>query len=427
MEEDREKTDAERNQEQQEKTSPSGGNSTRFRPNGTYFTIAVYAVLTIIFCALFITMFAHWGATSKAIGTFFGIISPFLWGILIACVLQPLISGLLKVFVKLIPHTRTQKLQHFLAILSAYVFVVGLLILGLFKVVPQIVKSIADLAATLPQLVGHLNEWLSSLQAKNPSMDFTAIEQKLNDLYPDLINKATSTASDFLPQILNFSVSVVRSVLNVVIAIIVSVYLVADSRPLKRNAKRLLYAVIPLKAAEELVIIVRESVRIFTNFVVGKAIDSLIIGILCSILMSMLQLPYVILLSVIVGVTNMIPYFGPFIGAIPGVVLYLLINPMQSLIFAIMIFLLQQFDGLVLGPKILGDSTGLKPVWIIIAITVGGAMQGVVGMFLGVPVLAVLSYLLERLVKLQLRHRGIDDPPQPEENKKSLIKMIMKR
>ena len=212
-----------------------------------------------------------------------------------------------------------------------------------------------------------------------------------------------------------------------VIAIIVSVYLVADSRPLKRNAKRLLYAIIPLKAAEELVIIVRESVRIFTNFVVGKAIDSLIIGILCSILMSMLQLPYVILLSVIVGVTNMIPYFGPFIGAIPGVVLYLLINPMQSLIFAIMIFLLQQFDGLVLGPKILGDSTGLKPVWIIIAITVGGAMQGVVGMFLGVPVLAVLSYLLERLVKLQLRHRGIDDPPQPEENKKSLIKMIMKR
>ena len=136
-------------------------------------------------------------------------------------------------------------------------------------------------------------------------------------------------------------------------------------------------------------------------------IDSLIIGILCFIIMLILHLPYALLISVIVGITNMIPYFGPFIGAVPGVIIFFFINPKLSLIFIIMILALQQFDGLYLGPKILGDLTGIKPLWVIFGVTVGGALFGVMGMFLGVPTVAVLSYLFGILIEKKLKKKGI--------------------
>ena len=136
-------------------------------------------------------------------------------------------------------------------------------------------------------------------------------------------------------------------------------------------------------------------------------IDSFIIGILCAILMTILRLPYVLLISVIVGVTNMIPYFGPFIGAVPGIVVILCISPIKALIFGIMILCLQQFDGLILGPKLLGNSTGMKPIWIIFAITIGGKFFGVAGMFLGVPVVATLSYLAEQYIRRRLKAKNL--------------------
>ena len=136
--------------------------------------------------------------------------------------------------------------------------------------------------------------------------------------------------------------------------------------------------------------------------IIGKALDSLIIGIICFVLMCILKLQYALLISIVVGITNMIPYFGPFIGAIPGLIILLIILPKTALIFLILILLLQQFDGTILGPKILGDSTGLSPIWIIFAITVGGATGGVIGMFLGVPITAVLVYLMNHIFDYML-------------------------
>ena len=152
---------------------------------------------------------------------------------------------------------------------------------------------------------------------------------------------------------------------------------------------------------------IRECNHIFNGFLFGKMIDSLIIGILCFIIMNVLHLPYSLLMSLIVGITNMIPYFGPIIGAIPGVLMYLFIDPKLSLIFAIMILVLQQFDGLYLGPKILGDQTGIKPLWVIFGITVGGAYFGVIGMFLGVPTVAVITYLSNLFLNKKLKKKNI--------------------
>ena len=181
-----------------------------------------------------------------------------------------------------------------------------------------------------------------------------------------------------------------------------------DKRMLTKHSARVVYALIPKKKADKLLEILKECSSIFTSFVVGKSIDSLIIGIICFVVMSIMGLPYAVLLSVIVGITNMIPYFGPFIGAVPGIVLYLCISPLDAIAFALMILVLQQFDGWILGPKILGDSTGLTPLWVIFGITVGGAYWGVIGMFLGVPIVAVLAYLANLFVTSRLKKKKLD-------------------
>ena len=151
----------------------------------------------------------------------------------------------------------------------------------------------------------------------------------------------------------------------------------------------------------------QECNNIFGAFLISKAIDSLIIGCICCVAMNIIGLPYAVLLSVIVGITNMIPYFGPFIGAVPGILIYLCINWEHAVIFAIMILVLQQFDGLILGPRLLGQSTGLSPIWVIFAITVGGAYFGVIGMFIGVPVVAVIAFLINKLISSRLRGKKI--------------------
>ena len=182
-----------------------------------------------------------------------------------------------------------------------------------------------------------------------------------------------------------------------------------DKKRLMRAAWKIIYAFLPQKHFDTCHEILAECNRLFSSFVTGKFIDSAIIGVLCFILMTILQLPYTLFISVIVGVTNMIPYFGPFIGAVPGILILLFVQPFKALVFAIMVLCLQQFDGLILGPKILGESTGMKPLWIIFAITVGGSMFGVIGMFLGVPVVAILNYLLDLYLQFRLNKKNISE------------------
>ena len=210
-----------------------------------------------------------------------------------------------------------------------------------------------------------------------------------------------------MPAVFSTSVSVITGVIDFFIAVIVSMYMLIDKPHLINNAKKLVYVLFGTDKGDRIVTTAGECNKIFGDFIIGKMIDSLIIGVLCWIAMTVLNIPYALVISVIVGITNMIPYFGPFIGAIPGVVLLIIVDIKFAVIFGILIFILQQFDGLYLGPKILGESTGLRPIWIIFAITVGGWMAGVVGMFLGVPVVAVISFLIDRSLKLRIKKKNI--------------------
>ena len=193
-----------------------------------------------------------------------------------------------------------------------------------------------------------------------------------------------------------------------VIGIIVCVYVLSSADKLMRQAKMVVSAVAPKKHIETIFEIIYEMDQCFGGFIRGKLLDSLIIGVLCFICISLMGMPYPVLVSTIVGVTNIIPFFGPFIGAVPGVILILTVNPMQALYFVIFIFILQQFDGNILGPAILGQSTGLGSIWVLFSILIFGDLFGFVGMIIGVPTFAVIYYLISKYVFKKLKEREMD-------------------
>ena len=188
----------------------------------------------------------------------------------------------------------------------------------------------------------------------------------------------------------------------------VSIYLIIDKRRIKDYLCRFTYAIMSKEHSESLFTIVKDCNQICKSFFIGKTIDSLIIGTLCLIIMSIVGLPYAVLISVIVGITNMIPYFGPYIGAVPGIIILFIDKPSEGIAFGIIILILQAFDGWILGPKILGNSTGLRPIIILFAISCGGAIGGPPGMFLGVPAFGIISYLLDKFVEYKLAKKKGD-------------------
>ena len=187
--------------------------------------------------------------------------------------------------------------------------------------------------------------------------------------------------------------SVVLALKNILIGVIVMVYLLNIKETLSAQGKKIIYSVLPLRMANQFIEELRFVHRVFGGFITGKLLDSLIIGIICFVCLNWMKMPYVLLVSVIVGVTNVIPFFGPFIGAVPSAFLILLVSPMKCLYFLIFIVLLQQFDGNILGPKILGQSTGLPSFWVLFSILLFGGLFGFVGMIIAVPLFAVIYRL----------------------------------
>lgn len=226
--------------------------------------------------------------------------------------------------------------------------------------------------------------------------------------------------TEFLPQTKNIVagltsgvIGAVRIVFNVVIGIIISIYVLMSKESFIGQSKKLVYAIFPGKQANAIIHTVHKSNEIFGGFISGKILDSLIIGILCFICLYLMKMPYTVLVSVIVGVTNVIPFFGPYLGAVPSAILIMLANPIQGLYFILFILVLQQVDGNIIGPKILGDSTGLSSFWVVFAILIGGGVFGIPGMIIGVPVFAVIFYIIRNILNYALKRKQL---PQDSES-----------
>ena len=381
-------------------------NRHKFIKNNHYFTICIYIFLLVVLSAIAIKAIFSFAQTKAFIFGLFRALAPFLIALLIAYILTPFVHAvnrfLRKCFKKL-----PDKPRMVLSMLIVYLAALGLLVTLLIYILPEVVENLADLIAFIPNAYSEILKLIGGLQERFPDVDFSSITSMLESTQTDLVSSLQDVAGGIIPVLYTASVSIVTWLANFLIAIVVSVYMLYGKKPLLRIFKVLLYALVPRDRIPVVREIVLDCNRIFSKFVVAKMVDSVIIGILCAILMTILRLPYVFLVSVFVGVTNMIPYFGPFIGAIPGIIIMLAVSPIKALIFAIMILCLQQFDGLWLGPKLMGSSTGMKPIWIIFAITIGGKFFGVIGMFLGVPITAILAYLAERYMSYRLSRKGI--------------------
>ena len=392
----------------------------KFSKNNKYYTIALYTIAVVTICSLIIRVIMNWESTSSTISHALNVLYPFLFGLLIAYFLNPL-SKVLDHFLNRFFKDRHPGIRKGLSILLSYIIVLGLIITVLFYIIPQIIDSLTQITSFINSAQSGYNQFMDKvleLESTHPEWDLSGINDAMEEIPDKIINIITKAIPTIIPTIYNTSMSLISGFLNVIIAIIVSVYMLIDKNRLIFNAKRVIYAIFGQKTGDKLLHTGSECNRIFSSFIIGKLIDSLIIGILCFIAMSILKLPYALIISVIVGVTNMIPYFGPFIGAVPGILLLLFVSFKYALIFTVLIIVLQQFDGLYLGPKILGESTGLRPLWIIFAITVGGSMAGVLGMFLGVPTLAVIAYILNYFIEKRLHKYGIfflqkEEPEEP--------------
>lgn len=384
----------------------------KFESNRKYFTISIYALFTVMAAAIFICLIANFGAVRLWLKGLAKILSPFLAAFLIAFILNPLVNWLEINFFQKVLRIQKPKLRVALSIVMTYILLIGIIILGMIYVIPQITDSIVGVAGDVTTQLNEIYEkrdtYEKMLQEQFPEIDLKFIADKVEEMWPTLLSTVTNLTKNLVPKIIGMTVSVAKFAINIFLSIAISIYMLFDKRKLIKMSTQVVYAVLPTARAKVFCSLMRECSRIFSSFVSGKALDSLIIGIICFIATSLLKLEYAVLISVIVGITNMIPYFGPFIGAVPGVVLYLCIRPIDAVVFTIMIFILQQFDGWVLGPKILGDSTGLSPLWVIFGITVGGAYGGVIGMFLGVPLVAVAAYLLNQAISSILKKKRID-------------------
>lgn len=379
-----------------------------FQASKKYFSICVYAVATFAICLTIYRFTNNWDHTKRQIGNIISVFTPFLIAFLIAYFINPMVKHIDNFLFRKTLKDRFRKGHLLLSMILAYVITIGGIILVFIFIVPQIISSISQLVRISPTLYQNALNMIEHLDEQFPTLDLSFISQAAENVFPNIFDFFRSFMSDtVLPFLYNAGLSIISWFINVLLAFVISCYLMFSKGKLIKSLKRVTYAVFPENFALKLFDTLKDCNQIFSQYIIGKTIDSLIIGILCLVCMVLLKLPYALIISLIVGITNMIPYFGPFIGAIPGVLILLIINPKSSLVFAILIFAIQQLDGSVIGPKILGKSTGLQPISIIFAITVGGAVAGVLGMFLGVPIVAVLTYLINKLIDYMLKKKHI--------------------
>ncbi len=371
--------------------------------------------ITLVFSACVILMFYDTFFQSRVLLDFFDklmeVLSPVIYGLAFAYLLAPIVDffdRLLKRGLK----TAKPSLLRGLSILLTWLFVLALLYLMFSILIPELVDSVKLLASNFESYYRTVYDWVTALMENEPVFSEQVLAA-LNSYYANLVKWITDTvipqAQVAIVAVTGGIWSVVVFLKNLLIGMMVSVYLLARKESFAAQTKKLLYAALPEQPYRRTLRAAAEVDRIFSGFVRGKLLDSLIIGILCFLCCSILNFPYTPIISVFVGVTNIIPVFGPFLGAVPSAFLILLVSPKQCLYFVIFIIALQQFDGNILGPKILGKSTGISSFWVIVAIVVGGGFGGVLGMFLGVPVFACISSAVSWLTGRSLARKGVTD------------------
>ncbi len=335
--------------------------------------------------------------TTNFFSIFFELISPFIWALAIAYLLNPM----------MILMEKKLRLKRVFCLIIIYIILLGLITLFVTIITPRIIENIKNINNNLSDYFASVEEWLISQSSKLSFLQdygvYDYFEQNLNSIIDAFSGSIRLALSSTISKLINIT----SALLSFVLGVVISIYMLKDKEVFIRQIRKLLYSLFPTNKVNYMINNTKELNMVFSKYIIGKLIDSLIIGVLCFFGLLIIGAPYSAALSSIVGVTNMIPYFGPFIGMIPAIIITLFYSPIKALWVGIFILALQQFDGLYLGPKILGTQVGLKPLWVISAIIIGGGLFGVLGMLLAVPITGMIKALLCKYINSKLSSKNL--------------------
>ena len=389
----------------------------RFHWDKKYLYWGITAFCVIACAILFFMALNYLDTVKQGITALFRILGPFIWGLVIVYLLLPLVRFLqkrvfgpmcAKLFVK--KPAKGESFARGLAVVFAEVFMLALITGLFFLIIPQLYSSIETIVVNSPTYIDSLTTWATKMLTDYPEIsDYVA--ELLGDVNTDIVSWLQTTILPKLGSVLtNVGMGVryvVTGVYNLVIGIIVSIYILSNIEGFTASAKRMIYSIMSVDTAKKFLNGLRFTDKTFNGFLMGKLLDSAIIGLICYIVCAVLDMPYALLVSVVVGVTNIIPFFGPLIGAIPSSIIILMVNPFKCLLFIIFIILLQQLDGNIIGPKILGSTVGINGFWVMFSIIFGAGLFGFWGMLLGVPVFVVIYTIINESIDRKLRRSDL--------------------
>ena len=391
----------------------------KFTVEKKYINWGITAFCVIAGSIIFYMLLHYVGSLKRGLDSLTGILSPFIWGLVIAYLLKPLMefyerkcfSPLLrKCGVKKTSSLGIPKGARGLTVTMAEITMVAIIGLLVYLILPQVYNSIQTIVENTPVYVDKGINWADKVLQNYPQAEqfATDVFGNVGDSISNWFKNSVLPGIDKLLQNVTASVyNFLKGIYNAVIGIIVSIYILHNKEHFAARCKKILYSMFSVKTAAKLKADVDFTDKVFMGFITGKLLDSAIIGLMCYVFCVIARMPYALLVSVIVGVTNIIPFFGPFIGAVPSALLILLDSPAKCLVFVIFIIVLQQFDGNILGPKILGNSTGISGFWVMFSIILGAGLFGFWGMLLGVPVWVVIYTAFSNIVKRRLKSKNL--------------------
>lgn len=394
-----------------------------------YLRISLYAVCVIVASIFFFRISSNSDSIipfiKKVIGNINSVLTPIFYGLLIAYLMNPIMCFFERTLIKWL---KPKTVKHYRSIRTLSIFIVYICValtcfVCLKFLIPQILNNIKDITNNIPKYVAEIQTTLMAFEKiiieKTKEWPYVIDTDKLYKMLnvESFAQSYTSIefVTPFIKNLISNAINLTSYIFNIVIGFVIAFYTLKQKEYFMNGSKRLLYALLEAPSADKVIAFCKEGHELFVRFFVGKFIDSTIIGFIAFVVFSILESPYALLLALIVGVTNMIPYFGPFIGAIPAVVITLFDGLTPAIAIGIAIFIIQQFDGLILGPKILGDSIGLSPFWIISGIIIGGALWGPLGMFFISPVIAVILSNINKWIDKRLSQKAIDIPVLSED------------
>ncbi len=374
-----------------------------FKKNEKYISIAIYSFLVISMSILFYLVMSEVNGVMGHIKAFIAVFTP----IIIGFVMAYLFNFILVLYEeKVLNSLKIKKsFRRFLSLVLTYITVGILFILFLQFILPQLISSLVGLVNDIPSHVRDISKWFDDMSKNfefNDQINLIIVEQ-----FNKMTNYIVNLASNLLPLIGNLTKSLLSSVSNIILGLIISIYVLMDKERFTAQSKKMIAALLPKKGAAKTIELAERADSIFGSFLSGKILDSLIVAILTFFVLTFFKMPYILLVSFIIGVSNIIPFFGPFIGAIPSFFIILFVSPQQAVIFLVIILVIQQIDGNIIGPKILGDSLGISPFWILFSLLVSGKIFGFVGLIIGVPLFVFVYSIIKELTEFRLAQKGL--------------------